>query len=144
MDLFGLSDEKQKQKQKEEAAPKQAPATAAAPNVDIDDLDFTREIIEPEDLEHDWDDLEVRESIRNKFVTGDWSKRRNKRLNLPTDGDANDLVNDYSDDENYGDQDEDGDEKMEDADGEGDNEDGDAMEDDEEESELAAIKRKRE
>ncbi len=43
---------------------------------DIDEEDRTYAQIEPDDLDYDWDDAEVRETIRNKFVTGDWSTRR--------------------------------------------------------------------
>jgi ribosome biogenesis protein BMS1 len=43
---------------------------------DINAEDCTVTQMEPSDLTTDWDDPEVRETIRNKFVTGDWSSRR--------------------------------------------------------------------
>ncbi|EFC48321.1 ribosome assembly protein BSM1 [Naegleria gruberi] len=48
-------------------------------NVDrlkVDFVDRTRTQIEPTEIKHDWEDAEFRETIRNKFVTGDWSSRR--------------------------------------------------------------------
>ena len=43
---------------------------------DINEEDRTITQTEPEDLDYDWNDADFRETIRNKFVTGDWSSRR--------------------------------------------------------------------
>ncbi|KAL0478457.1 ribosome biogenesis protein BMS1 [Acrasis kona] len=52
----------------------------------IDDQeDYTRVQYEPDHITNDWDDAEFRETIRNKFVTGDWSTRRSAKK--PSDGD---------------------------------------------------------
>jgi len=45
----------------------------------IDFVDRTRTQIEPTQIKNNWDDEEVREGIRNKFVTGDWSTRRSAK-----------------------------------------------------------------
>lgn len=51
-------------------------------NVDrlkVEFVDRTRCQIEPTEIKHDWDDAEFRETIRNKFVTGDWATRRDAK-----------------------------------------------------------------
>lgn len=154
MDMFGISDEKESSDNNmddinDDTASDDDNAFEDEP-MDIDDEDFTKEIIDPEDILHDWDNAEVRESIRDKFVTGDWKKRRNAKVALPVDGTAPDGYDAFDQDE-YDDNDGDGyTSDMDDmeeygaSDQDSDDEGVDSNdEDDDEDSELAEIQRKR-
>jgi ribosome biogenesis protein BMS1 len=79
-----------------------------------------------------WDDEQYREKIRNKFVTGDWNKRRSKKAKETE-------VQVQEEEENFDDYNDDGI-----MDGMGDEDDQVDGEEEEEEDDLEAIKKKRE
>ncbi|KAL9647211.1 hypothetical protein ABK040_012563 [Willaertia magna] len=60
----------------------------------IDFLDRTRIQIEPNELKNDWDNDEIKEQIRNKFVTGDWSTRRTNPSTLTNNKKRSNEMND--------------------------------------------------
>ncbi|KAG2383583.1 hypothetical protein C9374_004254 [Naegleria lovaniensis] len=70
----------------------------------IDYVDRSRTQLEPTEIKHDWDDAEFRETIRNKFVTGDWAQRRSAKENS-TNQDNMNLDEDSGEDHELNDED---------------------------------------